>query len=164
MSDIISFNIKTFKALSSQKRIKILKSLNDRQMTLSELSKHLNLPKSTLHENLSILIDAGLVKRVEWGDKFVYYKLSNKGCKLLNYKRYLKVTISFTFSVIFLIVGLENLSRSLRYLIRPPPGLEHEYSLVVPYLTFSIILISIACMFGFYSFRSWRKISQRTRN
>jgi len=164
LSDIISLNIKTFKALSSQKRIKILKSLNDRQMTLSELSKQLNLSKSTLHENLSILIDAGLIKRVEWSNKFVYYKLSDKGWKLLNYKGYLKVTISFTFSIIFLIVGLENLSRSLRYLIRPPPGLEHEYSLVVPYLTFSVVLILIACMFGFYSIRIWQKISQRTCN
>ena len=66
---------KVFQALSSETRIKILKCLNQRKKTLTELSRELNLPKSTVHDNLSVLIDADLVKS-KHGSKLVYYELT----------------------------------------------------------------------------------------
>lgn len=82
--DKITLDRKILRALSSDTRINILKSLNIRPMTVSELSRILNLPKSTIHENLEKLIDAGLVKkRKSEGRKRVYYELTEKGRRLL---------------------------------------------------------------------------------
>ena len=75
-SDKITLDRKILRALSSDTRINILKNLNVRPMTVSELSRILNLPKSTIHENLEKLIDAGLVKkRKSEGRKRVYLSL-----------------------------------------------------------------------------------------
>ncbi len=66
------------RAISSETRIKILRLLSRRRMTLSELSTNLNLSKSTIRDNLSILINAGLV-RSERSGKWVYYEVTYKG-------------------------------------------------------------------------------------
>ena len=63
MKEEIALDKKTLYVLSSETRANILKSLDIRRMTVSELSRRLNLPKSTIHENLNKLIDAKLVKK-----------------------------------------------------------------------------------------------------
>lgn len=140
------------------KRISIIKTLNERRKTLMELSRELKTSKSTLHENLSILIQAELILRKDGDNKFVYYELSEKGKKLLNSDGYIKVTISLVISILSLFAGLENLYKSIKFLVYPPPGLEHEYFVVFNYLLFSMILLLIASVFGIYALRSWKKI------
>ncbi len=97
---------KSLQALSSETRIKILKCLNQRRMTLTELSKELNLSKSTVHANLSLLIDAGLVKNKR-GSKWVYYELTYKGKILIDVSKQEKVRILILLSLssVCIIIG-----------------------------------------------------------
>lgn len=63
---------KLIKGLSSDIRRNILKKLNTRNKTVSELSRELKTGKSTIFYNISALLDASLVKKLENGNEFVY--------------------------------------------------------------------------------------------
>ncbi|HNT07525.1 winged helix-turn-helix domain-containing protein [Methanoculleus sp.] len=70
-------------ALSSDARITILKLLDTRTMTMSELAEGLGLAKSTVHEHLAILTDADLVTHAnarKWRD----YTLTKRGRRVLH--------------------------------------------------------------------------------
>jgi DNA-binding transcriptional ArsR family regulator len=75
---------KSFKALSAESRVNILKRLSERRMTLSELSKRLSLKNSTIKEHCTLLMNAELVKKIDEGRKWKYYELTSKGKNLLN--------------------------------------------------------------------------------
>ena len=66
------------RVLSSHTRVEILRNLNRRQMTLTDLAKVLEFCKSTVFEHLKRLLAAGLVYRIT-GRKWIYYRLSRKG-------------------------------------------------------------------------------------
>ncbi len=53
-------------------------------MTVSELSKEIGSAKSTLHNNLHILKDTGLIDLKKDERKWVYYKLTSEGSYLLH--------------------------------------------------------------------------------
>lgn len=74
---------KSFKALSADSRVNILKSLGQRRMTLTELSKKLSLENSTIKEHCSVLIDANLIKLIDDGHKWKYYELTGKGKSII---------------------------------------------------------------------------------
>ena len=78
MDDKVHINSKVFRALSSDRRIEILERLSSRKMSLTDLSRVLNLPKSTIKYHLTILIDAGLVESKRYG-RWAYYELTSKG-------------------------------------------------------------------------------------
>ncbi len=80
----ITLDQESFKALASEVRVDILKKLDERRQTVTDLSGLLNLSKPTLLEHLEKLQSAGLVKRVDEGRKWIYYELSQKGRKLLH--------------------------------------------------------------------------------
>jgi DNA-binding transcriptional ArsR family regulator len=67
------------KAVDSQTRLRIIKSLRDRNKTLSELSRELGLSKPSVYRHLKILYFYGIVERIKNGNKFVYYRLTEKG-------------------------------------------------------------------------------------
>jgi len=81
------------KTLDSQTRIKILRALKKRNKTISELSRELGYSKSTLFKHLTILQSEGIVSRVVNGNKFIYYKLTEKGRGIV------EVLVSFVFSL-----------------------------------------------------------------
>lgn len=80
----ITLDQESFKALASEVRVGILKKLDERRQTVTDLSGLLNLSKPTLLEHLEKLQAAELVKRVDEGRKWIYYELSQKGRKLLH--------------------------------------------------------------------------------
>ena len=80
----ITLDRESFKALASEVRVDVLKKLDERRQTVTDLSGLLNLSKPTLLEHLEKLQAAGLVKRVDEGRKWIYYELSQKGKKLLH--------------------------------------------------------------------------------
>ncbi len=84
MDERFVLNDKSFKALSAESRVNILKGLSERRMTLSELSKKLSLKNSTVKEHCSLLMDAELVKKVDEGRKWKYYELTRKGKQIIN--------------------------------------------------------------------------------
>lgn len=87
------------KAVSADTRTEILKALENRQMTASELSRYLNKHVTTVAEHLELLHSSKLVDRIERpGRKWIYYKLSNVGRQMLHpqpYRIILVLTLSF---------------------------------------------------------------------
>jgi DNA-binding transcriptional ArsR family regulator len=63
-----SWLIKTYKALSDERRMRILRRLSEGETTLDELTELLGLSKSTVHHHISVLRAAGLV-RVRMGQR-----------------------------------------------------------------------------------------------
>lgn len=73
-----------FKLLSSDTRVQILKLLDARARTGTELGKDLGLEKSTVHQHLERLVEGGLVHRREDDRLWVYYDLAPRGRRLLH--------------------------------------------------------------------------------
>ena len=82
-----------FKVLSSDIRVEILKKLDSGCKTLRKLSDELNLPKSTVHENLTILVESGFVEKRNDGSKWVYYELTKKGRSVLHPHKKVKIIL-----------------------------------------------------------------------
>jgi DNA-binding transcriptional ArsR family regulator len=98
-----------FKALASDTRLDILRSLDGKKMTVTELSTITNMNKATLHEHLSKLSAVGLVKRVEReGHKWVYYKLSWKGSSLLHPENN-RIVVMFSATFMVLVAGIAGI-------------------------------------------------------
>lgn len=93
---------KSFKALSADSRINILKSLKERRMTLSELSKKLDLEGSTIKEHCSVLVNANLIKMIDDGHKWKYYELTGKGKSIItpNLMEQVRVLIMLCFGAV----------------------------------------------------------------
>ncbi|MFO8133766.1 MAG: winged helix-turn-helix domain-containing protein [Thermoplasmatota archaeon] len=85
MSNKIVIDRDTFSALASDTRIDILKELDERRKTLSELSRSLDTNKSAVYKHLNKLTDVGLIKKEEdTGHKWKYYQLTWRGKHLLH--------------------------------------------------------------------------------
>jgi DNA-binding transcriptional ArsR family regulator len=77
-----------FKALASETRVALLKKLDERRHTQSELSKETGLSVQAVSEHLEKMEQAELVKRIEReGRKWVYFDLTQKGYALLHPER-----------------------------------------------------------------------------
>lgn len=102
----VTLDMNTFKALASDTRLDILRALDGKKMSLKDISKITKLNKATLHEHLSKLYEAGLVKKKEReGHKWVYYKLSWKGESLLHPEN-TRIVVLFTITFIALWGGV----------------------------------------------------------
>jgi DNA-binding transcriptional ArsR family regulator len=99
----ITLDRKTFKILASETRVGILKKLDRRQMTVSDLARTLDMNKATVFEHLEKLIDAGLIKKKEDERKWVYYSLTWKGKNILHPER-TKIAIVLGVSLICFIL------------------------------------------------------------
>lgn len=75
------------KVLAADTRRDILSLLQDQRMTVTELSRELDLGKATVHEHLDKLTEVGLVERQEDDRLWVYYHLTGRGKRLLNPQR-----------------------------------------------------------------------------
>ena len=105
----VTLDMNTFKALASDTRLQILRSLDGKKMNLQDLSRLTKLNKATLHEHLQKLHEAGLVKKQEReGHKWVYYKLSWKGEGLLHPEN-THIVVMFTATFVALAVGIIQL-------------------------------------------------------
>jgi len=102
----ITLDRDTFKALASDTRLDILRSLDGKKLSLKDISHITNLNKATLHEHLTKLNQAGLVKKNEReGHKWVYYKLTWKGECLLHPEN-TRIVVLFTTTFIALWIGI----------------------------------------------------------
>ena len=75
-----------FKALSSEARVNILKMLNERNFTLSELSTKMSMAPPTVKQHASILSDCGMIELKDEGRKWKYYSLTKKGKEIVSSK------------------------------------------------------------------------------
>jgi DNA-binding transcriptional ArsR family regulator len=79
MEDSITLDRKAFRALSSDSRVAVLKSLARRRKMLVELSRELGMSPSTLSGHMDSLVTAGLVAKIDDGHKWKYYELTRAG-------------------------------------------------------------------------------------
>lgn len=84
--DRITLDRDVFKALASDTRLDILKALDVRQKTVTELARELDLNKSTVLEHLEKLQTVGLIAKIEEDveRKWVYWQLTWTGRRLLH--------------------------------------------------------------------------------
>lgn len=78
----VTLDKETLKAISSDIRLKILKTLEQKQQTQTDLASLLQLKIPTVKEHLNLLEKQGLVFKEE-GRKWKYYKLTEKGKALV---------------------------------------------------------------------------------
>ncbi len=103
----------TFKALASETRLDVMRALDDRRKTGSELARELDLNKATVHEHLHILEATELVRRVDEGRKWVYWELTWSGTKLLHPEQGASFSILLGLSALTTGGGLAMLGRAL---------------------------------------------------
>jgi len=102
----VTLDMNTFKALASDTRLGILRALDGKKMGLKDISQATKLNKATLHEHLTKLNEAGLVKRKEReGHKWVYYKLTWKGECLLHPEN-TRIVVLFSATFVALATGI----------------------------------------------------------
>lgn len=76
--------VETHRALSSETRLALMRELQLRDLTPTDLSTKVGRSKATVVEHLERLVDAGFVeKKEEEGKKFVFYGLTGKGKAIL---------------------------------------------------------------------------------
>ena len=93
----ITLNRKTFKALASETRVDILKALEERRKTLTELSKELDMKPSSMKEQVDKLRKSDLIKLNDEGRKWKYYEITKTGKKILNpYETKVMIVLSTT--------------------------------------------------------------------
>ena len=104
------------KALVSDTRRNIVKTLSEGDRTPSDLSRLLSKSKSTISEHLEKLINAGLVEKIERpGRKWVFYTLTRKGESYVS-KKSQRLIIILSSVFLSIIGGVFSL---VKYLLQP---------------------------------------------
>lgn len=70
---------KIFKALSDERRLRILELLHSGEKCTCTLTDEVNMPQSSLSYHMKILCEAGIVVGREDG-KWTHYQISKQGC------------------------------------------------------------------------------------
>src|SRR5688572_21977048 len=134
----ITLDADTFRALASSTRLTVLKSLDERRKTLTELSRDLALNKATVHEHMALLTAAGLVKkRDDEGRKWIYYELTWTGQRILHPEATTTFNLLLALSTLAAGGGVAMLGRALGWWFqdnissRQSDGAEHSNDLAV---------------------------------
>ncbi|MFO8133137.1 MAG: helix-turn-helix domain-containing protein [Thermoplasmatota archaeon] len=104
-------------ALLSESRLKILRRLRTRRMTVSELARRMDLDKSTVYNHLRYLLEANFVERIKGDNIWVYYQLTDRGVGVLRNRG--KFLVLLGTSAVSLAAGLVQL---VRYYLAAEPG------------------------------------------
>ncbi len=102
--DEVQLSSNEFKALSSDSRTTILKLLNERNYTLTELASKLDMSSPTVKQHLNILLESDLIELIDEGRKWKYYSLTRKGKKISSPE-----SSSFLIILSFAVIGLVGL-------------------------------------------------------
>ena len=108
MDEKITLDKKSFMALASESRIELLKKLDERRMTLSELARELQMSKPAILKHVEKLIEAGLVKKNEDSRKWIYYSLTLRGKRILHPER-VKIVLLLSTAFLSLIGAIATL-------------------------------------------------------
>jgi len=110
----------TLKALAGETRVRILKLLDKKQMTPSDIANELGMSLPTVGEHLNALVKAELVEREETTRKWKYYSLTQKSRMLLHPN----TTAIWLVLGIFLFSGAAAVISAIRYFKAPVLGSE----------------------------------------
>ncbi|MFH1785188.1 MAG: winged helix-turn-helix domain-containing protein [Candidatus Micrarchaeota archaeon] len=106
--DKIVLDRKSFEALAVDSRVRILKSLEKRRKTLSELAKEQKMSISGVKEHLETLENVGLIEKIDDGHKWKYYELTRKGREIVAPKE-IRVWILLIISMFALVISLNSM-------------------------------------------------------
>jgi len=118
----ITLDRESFKALASEVRVEMLKQLEARRMTVTDLSHAMNLAKPTLLEHLDRLVTAGLVTKIDEGRKWIYYELTKRGRNILH-PHQVKIMISLAMSILLFTAGFAAMAAAFLTPVSPAPTL-----------------------------------------
>lgn len=187
MPDEIKMDRRVFEALASETRINILKKLDTRQMTVTELSRELDMAKSSIHEHLAKMVDSGLVEKFDDGHKWTYYYLARKGRNILHPHETAKILVLLGISLLAIAGGITNIWNLLMataaaapmasktgvieaapaYSAPPdyemaapseaPRAVEHALPTAEPSLLIGAVLILAGIFIGFLAYKMWSR-------
>jgi len=166
----ITLDQESFKALASEVRVEVLKRLDERRATVTDLSNLLRLSKPTLLEHLEKLQTAGLVKRIDEGRKWIYYELSDKGRKILHPER-ASIVVSLSSAIALAAIGVLYLIFAGTSYQAPGAAFDGRNATSapsspvenfwtssaggVPVLSILLLVLSVACVGIFLYLRWW---------
>jgi DNA-binding transcriptional ArsR family regulator len=161
--DRITLDKRTIRTLASETRVDILKKIDSRSMTLKDLTDELNISKPTVHEHLTILIESGLVRKVNKNNKWVYYELTEEGREILHScKSPKKIIILLSSTILAFVGGVLEVYRFVKNIFPTPakggggmPVYEPEHLII------GLILFSLGFLFLYLLHRSMRVRSKR---
>ena len=142
--DKITLDKRTIRALASETRVDILEKIDSGSMTLNKLTDDLNISKPTVHEHLTLLIESGLVKKVNKDNKWAHYELTGKGTEILHPHKMTKIIVLLSAAILSFVVGIAGLYRFVISVFIVP---EEALKAMAPYepvhLITGLILISL---------------------
>ena len=157
--DKIALDKRIIGALASEMRIDILKKIDSGSMTLNKLTDELNISKSTVHEHLTILIESGLVKKVNRDNKWVYYELTDKSTEILHPHKMTRIIVLLSSAILSFVVGIVEIYRVVRSVF-PEEGLTDVGDVAdvalyeLEHLITGLVLISFGFLFLYLLHRS----------
>jgi DNA-binding transcriptional ArsR family regulator len=185
LQDEIKMDRQVFEALASETRIEILKKLDERQMTISELSREMDMAKSSIHEHLVKMVQSGLVAKFDNGHKWTYYHLTGKGRKILHPHETAKILVFLGVAIIAIASGVTNILNVLTLGSAAAPmaekavmseaapvttgeaemaalsesarATEPAVSGTEPSLLIGVVLIASGIALAYISYRMWRR-------
>jgi len=111
MDEEVALTTSEFKALSSKTRTDLLKMLDERNYTLSELAAKSNMAAPTVKQHTSVLVKTGLIELRDEGRKWKYYALTRKGRKIIESKeKHTNILIILSSAIVVGLVGIVLLS------------------------------------------------------
>jgi DNA-binding transcriptional ArsR family regulator len=161
---------KVFEALASDTRIAILKELDQRQRTVTELANSLGMAKATIHEHLAKMIEVGLIEKEDTQRKWTYYRLTRKGRSILHPHEMTKILLLLGSSILAFLGGVSQVLKSISVPteemmqkaplpvpkpLSPEEALEGARATKEP-LILGALLIATALLLGYYTYRTWR--------
>lgn len=137
------------KALSSKTRVAILKVLDRRRMSLSEVAGECDLALSTVHEQMTHLVEAGFVVSENNGHKWVYYALTPDGKAILHPNKQVKVLVVLAAAALMAVAGLGAIALYLYDLLGPKDlGWYQDGGGNISPLIVGIVLLAMAGILG----------------
>jgi DNA-binding transcriptional ArsR family regulator len=145
----------SFRALASETRIAILRALAEHQMTLTELAERLGISKPGVMKHLELLQEAGLVLREDAERKWIYYRLTTKGERILDPERTrIALALGFSLATAAAGAGITALVSGTRSQPVTPIGgaIALDALTVVP-----LAVLGLGTLASFVSFVAWRR-------
>jgi DNA-binding transcriptional ArsR family regulator len=183
VADEIKMDRQVFEALASETRIDLLKKLDTRQMTISELSRELDMAKSSIHEHLAKMASSGLVEKFDNGHKWTYYYLTRKGRNILHPHETAKILVLLGVSLLAIARGALDVfslrvigsgapvameaaeapmlaapsDSEMAAMREAPKAAEHAAGSAEPSILIGGLLIAGGILIGYIAYRMWSK-------
>ena len=117
----ISIDKKALFALASETRIEILRKLDEKRMTLTEMAEELGISKPAVKKHITKLEEVGLIRKRDEGRKWIYYELTPKGRQILHPESRTKIILMLFSAIVALIGGLFEILRFVSKPVKPLP-------------------------------------------